>query len=58
MAKWQLMKAGKPLPDTFEDFLPGTPGDPDFTTDLVSAEATLVGADGFNYCGPSEPDPE
>lgn len=55
MAIWQLMRAGQPTGESFDDLQPQLPGDEDFSTEAVQAEVTAQEADGFNYVGPSAP---
>lgn len=57
--RWQIMKNGLPLNDTFDDGIPFVgPGDEDFTTVLVDAEVTRMKADSRNYVGCSYPPAE
>lgn len=44
MALWQIIKTG----EQWDDGLKVLPGEPEFTTELVTAKA---GAKGFNYIG-------
>lgn len=54
MSRWQFMKDGLPTLDpVFDDGLAPLPGEPDFSTDAVTAQMATVGADAFNYVSPS-----
>lgn len=60
MAQWQIVgRDGGAQPETFDDGLPGGPGDEGFTTDAVRAECDRRGKGlSFNYMGPSPALPE
>lgn len=60
MARWQIMKGGKPTNDPlFDDGNTAAPGEDGFSTDPVAAHVATLGvqADGFNYVGVSEAAP-
>lgn len=54
MAQWQLLKKGVVQPEPwFDDGILARPGEPDFTTEHVDAEAKRLKCDGFSYVGNS-----
>jgi hypothetical protein len=57
MAVWQMMKAGKPTGDMFDDGAAQAPGDDGFSTSAVQTHLASLGAsaDSFNYVGVTNP---
>ncbi len=57
MAIWQFTNNNVPTTDpVFDDGLTAMPGDEGFDTTAVEAEATALGATGFNFiCGSPTP---